>query len=94
MRLFGLLVITAICTFTACSLYDEGSSSITGNPLPDAGNHHDCGGGGLPDAAFLPDGGWIDDAPNLPDAGTYDPDGGSYLPDAYIDPIDAGHGHH
>jgi len=90
MRLFGFLVISAICALAACSLYDEGSSSITGNPLPDAGNH-DCGGGGAPDAGFLPDGGWIDDAPNyVPDA--YLPD--AYAPDAQLDPIDAGHGHH
>jgi hypothetical protein len=81
MRLF---VITVICALAACSLYEDGSSSITRSPPPDAGNHN-CGDASkpLPDAGIPPDGYWIDDAPNYPDAGTY-------LPDAYLAP-DAAH---
>ena len=93
MRLFGFLVISAICALAACSLYEEGSSSITGNPPPDAESHN-CGSDGGSDP--LPDAGWIDDAGGyLPDAYIPD-DGGGYLPDAYGPdaPTDAGHGHH
>jgi hypothetical protein len=81
MRLF---VITVICALAACSLYEGGSSSTTRSPAPDAGNHN-CGDASnpLPDAGFLPDGYWIDDAPNYPDAATY-------YPDAYLPP-DAAH---
>ncbi len=91
MRLF---VIFAICAVAACSLYEGGSSSTTRSPAPDAGIHN-CGDGGnpLPDAGFLPDAYSIDDAPTF-DGGYYSPDAGTYLPDAYVGPVDAGHGPH
>jgi hypothetical protein len=92
MRLF---VISVICALAACSLYESGSSSITRDP-PDAGNHS-CGDGSgsniPPDAGFLPDGGWVDDAASY-DGGSYYPDAGSYLPDAYVGAPDAAHGPH
>ena len=91
MRLF---VILAICALAACSLYEGSTSSTTQSPPPDAGNHT-CGDGGtpLPDAGYLPDAYWIDDAPNF-DGGSYYPDGSTYLPDAAIISVDAGHGPH
>lgn len=90
------LLFIAILAVAACSLYEDTSSTITrGSTAPDAGNHN-CGNDGgspYPDAYLYPDGGyWIDDAPNF-DGGSYWPDAPNYVPDAYVGPVDAGHGH-
>ncbi len=88
MRRFTVLVALVL---GACSLYGKSSSSISGNPLPDAGKVHNDGGGwcdGGP--CYLPDGGiedageYLPDGGHLPDGGGWLPDGGGWLPDAYV----------